>query len=221
MAGRVASRVAADPRRLIAELIEDGLAPTAMVRQLSRAWGIAERTLWRLYAEYRAARTGGRGGEGVTQSGGRGPGRKPGPRPVPQEVEVVVDELVIEVLKDKGWKAGERTVFDALKEALPLRLVRRSLKRLKAARRRRIEAAKLARRFSFAALAEGVLWCLDEAQLAAKQKRRAPVFVQLNRDPATRRTSASELSPPATGEAAIAWVKAEVRYNRKLCSRMI
>lgn len=34
--------------------------------------------------------------------------------------------------------------------------------------------------------------------------------MQLNRDPATRRTSASELSPPATGEAAIAWVEQEV-----------
>jgi transposase InsO family protein len=67
--------------------------------------------------------------------------------------------------KEQGVSSGERTVFAALGEAIPLRVVRRVMRTLKADHRRRERARMADSRVRVDVLARDVVWCLDATHM--------------------------------------------------------
>ena len=126
---------------------------------------------------------------------------------LPQAIVKDARQRIGQLLDHVGWQHGEGAVLGKFKSAFPRSLVIRVLRDLKARRRRRIRAASLARRVAFRATAQGVLWSVDETQLAPRSSASDEAFIEIVRDPATRETWATELAPPATGEAAVAWLE--------------
>lgn len=184
-----AERGGQDEREVVAELIRSSdLARTQLVSRAASVLGISERAVWRRVREV-----------GNRSSGWEGAGRRMrrrrGPRGPAPALLVDASDAVRGCLATLGWRAGEGAVRAALGERFSLRVVRRVLSELKAARRRSERARLNALRFRFAAHARGAVWALDASQVA----RRGGVMRARGSDGAVLACGRSEACPPGAG----------------------
>ena len=217
-----------DAREVVAELIRSsGLARTQLVSRAASVLGVSERTVWRRVREVGERSSGWECADGRRR-------RRRGPRGPSERLLGEARAAVRGCLAKLGWCAGEGAVRGALGERFSLRVVRRVLRELKAARRQRERARLNARRFRFAAHARGAVWALDASQVAGRGGaargggsvqgagaacargelgRRScehSIHVEVLRDPATRRVWCTGLQASPTAERAAAWLEAEI-----------
>jgi len=138
---------------------------------------------------------------GVTERTVRNWRRKAGGRvgrpPVPAAVRWQVRGIVLRIWRKLPERTGARTVLDVVDWMLPTRLVRESLRGIKAVHGARRARGRARRRISLRATAAQVVWHLDATHLGRTEEGRE-VQAQAIRDAARPGVLAASVGRPAT-----------------------